>query len=40
MFTISMEKSDTIAVRLNGKNYLGWSFHLKNFVEGLSKPTE
>lgn len=29
-----MEKGDIILVKLNGKNYITWSFHLKNFVEG------
>eukprot|EP00268_Persea_americana_P042906 TRINITY_DN42998_c0_g1_i1.p1 TRINITY_DN42998_c0_g1~~TRINITY_DN42998_c0_g1_i1.p1 ORF type:complete len:254 (-),score=43.67 TRINITY_DN42998_c0_g1_i1:1786-2547(-) len=29
-----MEKGDIIPVRLTGKNYMNWSFHLKNYVEG------
>lgn len=29
-----MEKGDMIPTKLNGRNYMGWSFHLKHFVEG------
>ena len=29
-----MEKYDIIPVKFNGNNYMAWSFHLKNFVEG------
>lgn len=29
-----MNKIDFVLVKLNGKNYLGWSFHLENCVEG------
>ncbi|XXG90666.1 hypothetical protein AAC387_Pa12g2380 [Persea americana] len=29
-----MDKNDTILVKMNGTNYITWSFHLKNFVEG------
>ncbi|XXG51957.1 hypothetical protein AAC387_Pa03g0404 [Persea americana] len=29
-----MDKVDVIPVKLNGTNYMNWSFHLKNFVEG------
>lgn len=29
-----MEKNDIIPVHLDGKNYMGWSFHLKHFVKG------
>ena len=29
-----MEKCDVIPVKFNGQNYMAWSFHLKNFVEG------
>lgn len=29
-----MDKTDLIPIKLNGKNYLQWSFHLVNFVEG------
>ena len=29
-----MEKYDVIPVKFNGQNYMAWSFHLKNFVEG------
>lgn len=29
-----MDKIDVIPVKLNEKNYGGWSFHLQNFVEG------
>lgn len=27
-------KRDMIPIKLNGRNYMGWSFHLKHFVEG------
>lgn len=27
-----MDKTDLIPIKLNGKNYLQWSFHLVNFV--------
>lgn len=26
------DKGDIIPVKLNGKNYMGWSFHLEHFV--------
>ena len=29
-----MDKYDVIPVKFNGQNYMSWSFHLKNFVEG------
>ena len=29
-----MERYDVIPVKFNGNNYMAWSFHLKNFVEG------
>lgn len=29
-----MEKGGIIPVRLSGKSYMVWSFHLKHFVEG------
>lgn len=29
-----MNKIDFVLVKLNGKNYVGWSFHLENCVEG------
>ena len=29
-----MEKYDVIPIKFNGHNYMSWSFHLKNFVEG------
>ena len=29
-----MHKYDVIPVEFNGNNYMAWSFHLKNFVEG------
>lgn len=29
-----MDKKDDIPVKLTGKNYKTWSFHLKNYVEG------
>lgn len=29
-----MDKIDVIPIELNGKKYMTWSFHLKNFVEG------
>lgn len=29
-----MEKGDIIPIKFNGKNYMSWSFHLRNFVEG------
>lgn len=45
-----MDKIEVIPVKLNGKNYMAWSFHLKSFVEGqgmlgyldetISQPTE
>lgn len=29
-----MDKSEVVLIKLNGKNYMTQSFHLKNFVEG------
>ena len=29
-----MDKMDIIPNELDGKNYISWSFHIKNFVEG------
>lgn len=29
-----MDKTDIIPVKLNGKTYSRWSFHLKYYVEG------
>lgn len=29
-----MEKNDIIPICLNGRNYMGWSFHLEHFVKG------
>lgn len=29
-----MEKGDFIPIKLNRKNYINWSFHLKHFAEG------
>ena len=29
-----MEKVDIIPIKLDGTNYMSWSFHLKNFVTG------
>lgn len=29
-----MDKIDIIPVKLDGTNYMSWSFHLKNVVEG------
>lgn len=31
---VIMDKMDAIPVKLTGKNYKTWSFHLKNYVEG------
>lgn len=31
---VIMDKMDVIPVKLTGKNYMTWSFHLKNYVEG------
>ena len=30
----AMEKYDVIPIKFNEQNYMSWSFHLKNFVEG------
>lgn len=29
-----MDKGDIIPIKFNGENYMSWSLHLKNFVEG------
>ena len=29
-----MDKIDVIPIKLDGTNYMSWSFHLKSFVEG------
>ena len=29
-----MDKYDVIPIKFNGQNYMSWSFHLKNFIEG------
>lgn len=29
-FPDTMDKADVIPIKLNGKNYMNWSFHLKN----------
>ena len=29
-----MDKYDVIPIKFNGQNYMSWSFHLRNFVEG------
>ena len=29
-----MEKGDNIPLKFSGKNYMSWSFHIRNFVEG------
>lgn len=29
-----MDKSEVIPVKSTGKNYMGWSFNIKHFVEG------
>ena len=29
-----MDKYDVIPIKFNGNNFMAWSFHLKNFVEG------
>ena len=31
---MQMYKYDVILIKFNGQNYMSWSFHLKNFVEG------
>lgn len=34
LHAIDIDKNDIIPVKLIGKNYVGWSFHLQNFVQG------
>lgn len=34
-----MDKNEIIPIKLNGKNYYGWAFHLKHFVAGKGLPS-
>lgn len=33
-----MDKIEVLPIKLDGTNYISWSFHLKNFVEGKGLP--